>query len=407
MSLVIGFFSLFAVIIIFVIIAIRRPNLSKIILIAVLLRVIFILIHTFIYPLPDSSQDAMGIEKLAWSWAEGGFQNIFDHFPGYNSFFYTWLIALVYSIFGRTILIVQSLSLLFGVGSVILVWVIAKKIWNDTTANRCAWIAALFPTLILYSVLPLREVYNSFFLLVAFWGMVSWYKNNNIKYFLITIFGFICASFFHAVLLVGGMIFLFFVGLLSLRKSLKLIIDGKIELFAIVITSTFLFFSFLYLSNNIYIPYLGTFEQMIDFNWLKFNMDVRMRGDATYPEWLKINSIFEMPYKGFLRVIYFLYSPFPWQITKISHLIGFFDSILYLIVSYYIFLNFSRIWNDDCLRIIFIILIFYLLMYGFGVSNFGAGIRHRTKFICELILLAGPMIPKIVFFSKRLRKLKN
>ena len=317
------------------------------------------------------------------------------------------MIALIYSIFGRIILIIQSLSLIFGVGSVILVWFIAKKLWDDKTANKCAWIAALFPTLILYSALPLREVYNIFFLLLAFWGIVSWYKSNNIKYFLITIFGFICASFFHAVLLVGGMIFPFFVVVSSLREFLKKIVYGKIEVFTFLIIFAFLYFSFLYLSNNIYIPYLGTFEQMLDFDWLKFNMNIRMRGDATYPEWLKINSLFEMSYKGFLRTVYFMYSPFFWQITKISHIVGFFDSILYMIVSYYVFLNFSRIWNDDCLRMILIILICYLLIYSFGVSNFGAGIRHRTKFICELILLAGPMIPKIVFFSKRLKNPKN
>ena len=84
---------------------------------------------------------------------------------------------------------------------------------------------------------------------------------------------------------------------------------------------------------------------MTDFDWLKFSMNVRMSGDATYPEWLKINSFLEVIYKGILRIIYFLYSPFPWQITKLSHLIGFFDSILYIIVSYYIFLNFNKIWN--------------------------------------------------------------
>ena len=407
MSLLIGFSSLTVVLTIITITSFRLPSISKIILASAFVRLIFILIHTFFHPLPDSGQDAMGIERLAWSWAKEGSENIFEYFPGYNSFFYTWLIALLYSIFGRVLLVVQSLSLLFGVGSVIFVWLIGKKIWDENTANKCAWIAALFPTLILYSVLPLREVYNSFFLLVAIWGLVSWYKDRNIKYFLITNFGFICASFFHAALLIGGIIFLLVVGASSLRKSLILLIKGKINIFSVVITLILLFFSYLYLSNNIYIPYLGNFEQMTDFDWLKFSMNVRMSGDATYPEWLKINSFLEIIYKGILRIIYFLYSPFPWQITKLSHLIGFFDSILYIIVSYYIFLNFNKIWNDDCLKLILLILICYLFMYGLGVSNFGAGIRHRSKFICELILLAGPMIPKLVIYSKKLGNQKN
>ena len=402
MSLLIGFSSLIVVLSIITIIAVRLPSISKIILVSAVVRLIFILIHTFFHPLPDSGQDAMGIERLAWSWAKEGFENIFEYFPGYNSFFYTWLIALIYSIFGRVILVIQSLSLLFGVGSVILVWLIGKKIWDETTANKCAWITALFPTLILYSALPLREVYNSFFLLLAIWGLVGWYRDRNIKYFLIAISGFICASFFHAVLLIGGIAFLLLVGISSFKKSLILLIKGKINIFAVVISLMLFSFSYLYLSNNIYIPYLGKFEQMIDVNWLKFSINVRMRGEASYPEWLMINSFLEIIYKGIIRVFYLLYSPFPWQITKLSHLIGVFDSILYILVSYYICLNFNKIWNDDCLKLILFILIGYLFIYGLGVSNFGAGIRHRSKFICELILLAGPMIPRLVFYSKKL-----
>ena len=65
-----------------------------------------------------------------------------------------------------------------------------------------------------------------------------------------------------------------------------------------------------------------------------------------------------------------------------------------------IILNFKAIWKDPSLKLILLILIFYLFIYGIGVSNFGAGVRHRSKFIIEIILLAAPLIPRFVFIKK-------
>ena len=60
------------------------------------------------------------------------------------------------------------------------------------------------------------------------------------------------------------------------------------------------------------------------------------------------------------------------------------------------------IWNNSALRIILIILLFYFVAFSFGVGNFGTGIRHRSKFVIELILLAAPLIPKFVISSKKI-----
>ena len=127
-----------------------------------------------------------------------------------------------------------------------------------------------------------------------------------------------------------------------------------------------------------------------------------MKGEATYPDWTKINSPVEVVYKVPVRAVYFLFSPFPWDIKKSSHIIGAIDGLAYLILVYFIFCNRKFIWNDPALRIILLILFCYLMIWGVGISNFGAASRHRSKFVIELIILAAPFIPKIP-----LRKTKN
>ena len=76
-----------------------------------------------------------------------------------------------------------------------------------------------------------------------------------------------------------------------------------------------------------------------------------------------------------------------------------------MILIFLIFLNRKVIWKDPSLRLILIILVVYFIVFGFGVSNFGAGTRHRSKFVIEMIILAAPFIHNLL--SLRGKKLHN
>ena len=69
-----------------------------------------------------------------------------------------------------------------------------------------------------------------------------------------------------------------------------------------------------------------------------------------------------------------------------------------------IFCNRKAIWQDPALRIILIILFCYIIIWGVGVSNFGAGSRHRSKFVIQFILLAAPLIPRLYLSRKKIHK---
>ena len=99
--------------------------------------------------------------------------------------------------------------------------------------------------------------------------------------------------------------------------------------------------------------------------------------------------------------MYIVFSPFPWDIKETKHYIGMFDSFIYMYLTYLILKNIKAIWSNPSLRIILILLLFYLLVFGIGVGNFGTGIRHRSKFAVMFILLAAPLIKKFIFLKKR------
>ena len=112
-----------------------------------------------------------------------------------------------------------------------------------------------------------------------------------------------------------------------------------------------------------------------------------------------MNSAVEFIYKSPIRALYFVFSPFPWDISKVGHFMGLLDSSLYLFLFYLIICNRKMILNDTALTVTFLILAGYFFVFGIGVDSFGSGIRHRTKFTILLIVLAAPLIPKIILWK--------
>ena len=77
-----------------------------------------------------------------------------------------------------------------------------------------------------------------------------------------------------------------------------------------------------------------------------------------------------------------------------------FDAFLYMYLSFLILINLKFILKDPVLRIFLLILMAYIFVFGIGVGNFGTGIRHRSKFVVILILLAAPLLKRIVYKKK-------
>jgi 4-amino-4-deoxy-L-arabinose transferase-like glycosyltransferase len=401
MADLLGLTSISLVCLLIYFVGLRYPETSKIIYIALIVRVIVLLIGHYIVPLPDSTADAESFEGDAWDLGQLGFFNLSSSFKGPDPYFISWFIAIPYSLFGRSILMAQSISLIFGIGSIILSYFLAKKLWNNRIAYKVAWTVALFPSLILYSVLVMREVFIVFFLLLALYGIVNWVKTDKSKWILIAILGFIGATFFHGAMLVGLIVFMIIFGIKSLNRFLKLLLKFRINFRYVIFILLFLSISGLYISNKIHVPYLGTFESGTNLQYLSQKTEIATAGDASWPKWTIAKSPIELLYKGPIRAIYIVFSPFPWDVKKTTHLIGLFDAFLYFYLSILILLNIKVIWKDPCLKIILILLLSYIFVFGIGVGNFGTGIRHRSKFVVMFILLAAPLLKGIILNKRK------
>ena len=93
MSDLIGFTAISIVSLMTLVLAFKLPNISKILMVALVLRVLFIIIGHYVTPLPDSTADAVGQEGEAWLIAQNGFFNLLDYYKGPDPRFHSWLIA--------------------------------------------------------------------------------------------------------------------------------------------------------------------------------------------------------------------------------------------------------------------------------------------------------------------------
>ena len=400
MADLIGFSAIAFISLVTVLIALRFPNISNFLYVALIVRILTIFFGHYIFILPDSTADMESFEREAWEISERGFFNLLDYYPGPGPDFISWVIAIPYSLFGRSVLMAQSISLLFSIGSIFLIWKITYKTFGLQTANKVGWIVALYPSIILYSVLVLREIYFCFFILLAIYGVLNWVKYQDFKSIIFAMLGFIATNFFHGVGVIGGVVFLTIVGLNSFKKLIFSIFSTHINLKNLIISSIIIFILGLFLSNNIEIQYLGSFTELFDVDRLLTKSKDNVYGPAAYPEWTKIASISELFYKVPSRIVFFLFSPFPWDVESQKHLVGLVDSLLTMYLVFLIFNNIKVIWKDPFLKIILIMLVTLLIAFSIGVGNFGTSIRHKVKIIFLIILLAAPLFPSFVFSKK-------
>ena len=378
-------------------------SLTTIMYVALSARLIVIYFGNFLVILPDSWGDATQYELYAWELSQDGFLAVFNQFPfDRSSYFISWILAFFYSLTDRSIILGQSLSLFFGMGSVLLGTLIASKIWSKKTSIKVGWILALYPTLILYSSLILREAYVWFFLLVAIYGIIYWSKYGGFKTIIIIFIGFSGATFFHGGMFIGGFIFLSIIMITSLSETLKKLNNFKISINSLLILALSLIAINFVISTSYSIPKIGSLKIIFDSEIALREISQRNINRAAFPEWTIPKNTLELIYKAPIRVIYFILSPFPWDVKKTAHLFGLFDGMFHIMLLILFIKNFKSIWSDRTLRIILIILASYLIVYGLASGNFGTGLRHRTKFLIVSILMVAPWIPNIV-----LKKQKN
>ena len=114
-------------------------------------------------------------------------------------------------------------------------------------------------------------------------------------------------------------------------------------------------------------------------------------GGSSYAQYVgNSNNPLNMVIYTVPRIVFFLFSPMPFQWRGIADIIAFFfSSLFYIVVSWRTirYLRRSDIENKAIVQMLFIVSFAATFVFAWGVSNAGTAARHRDK----MIILFGVM----------------
>jgi hypothetical protein len=380
----IGFVSFLGILIITLIIGAKNPSIKVALLIAFIVRFTLALIQFYAFPLPDSTADAVTFERVAWDMASQG--NLSQTFT-FGAYIYSWIISIFYSLFGvRSPLFMQSLNVLLGILIVFNVYKITKIIYNDERVNSlAALITSIYPTLALYSAITLREAFFTYFASAGTIFFVKWLNDNNISSYLLAIILFLFSSLFHTAgffLIISALLVLLF-EVFKILKKMKVPLKRITLVFFGIVVIAFM------ISSGVGIDKIIGLLNAEDAGQALITTQIRYQeGRTAFPSFLIQDSLLGMILVLPIRFLYFVFSPFIWNVSAAADIFGLIDALILIVLFWNIF-KFKRYdQNKDVVKIMTFFLILTLLATSLGVNNVGTSIRHRAKFVPIIISLS-------------------
>ena len=388
----------------------KYKEIALVIASAFVFRISAALINLYVVTLPDGGIDAAGFEFMAWYWGQDGLIEAASHFFEHGT---TWIYvnfaSVLYAIFGRSPLTLHSISVLAGVYCVVLTWKLSIEVWGvRSVAKKSAWLVAIYPILILYSSLTMREVFITLLLLYGMLHLVLWVKTRKIKNAFIALMAFSLQLFFHPALAVAAVLFL---GLLFLyynkRFFASLINNSSINVRSFLVIMFVLLLG-LYISltvNTVSFEIIG-YHTWLNLDTLVERASIMYTDTAAFPSWVIADNNMQLLLLLVPKLCYFLFSPFPWDISEFKHVLGLLDGVVFIMLFLSIYSHRKYIKSNPQAFILLVFIIFLSLVFTIGIGNFGTGIRHRSKMLPIIFIIAAPFIYRVLFFKKKKLKLE-
>lgn len=361
--------------------------------------------QAYIFDLPQGGGDARAFMRVAALWSADGLAASLDRYTGPHSYFISWLHAVIFSITTPSVLMANAFSGLFTLMAIHLCVKTSILIWGRISEVRAAWLACLFPTLLLHSALMLREAYFAFFFILAMYNFAKYVQKPSLGSLAVVILALIAALFFHggaiaAIIAVGA--YLIFTALrrtvISLQKRRPSALNGLAMAIIAAVALVGVF------ASGLNIPKLGEIDRFIDDEVAVEAIIVKVgasRGGAAHPTWTLINNEAELLPKLPVRVAYFLFSPFPWDIRAPGHILGLIDSLLYVMIFAILATRWREIRQNRAAMAVFFVTMMTIIVFSLGTSNFGTGIRHRAKHAYALIAVVSAALPALSLSMKQ------
>lgn len=374
-----------------ILVKVKDSVLRNILIIAFTLRTGLALFNAFILKLPSSGADAVSFERVGWEYTQAWNMGL-EVSSRSTAYIYSKITGVIYFISGRVSLLAQFVNVLLGV---LIVYYVYKIIIELGATKRSAQIGsvitALFPTLCLYSAIILRENFIAFFAIVSVFYFLKWLSSGTVSKSVLAVAFLLLSSALHGAMILIGIVYaIFFIFYKAKIKKWRLVSKQTFFGIFIVILGTILFSSFL--MNKI--P--SDLSLVFSPDYMGGRVGGAARGGAAYLVGFTPNSILDIIIQTPVRMVYFLFAPFPWMISSSGQILGLIDALLYLVLVFYSIRGFKYLKknNNPAFWAVALMLLIMIATFAWGTSNFGTAIRHRQKIVWLIIAVSSLGITK-------------
>lgn len=329
-----------------------------ILLIQWLMYVILLVIHQYFYALPGSGNDDLRFEELAQRFYINYLYSVnLEIFQ--NSAFYSQMISLFYLFGTPHILIPGLLNITVHNLTVMLLYHICVHLFKNTNvANISTIIYILYPLHITSTIITLREIYITFFILLFIYALLLYHRRNNKWHLTICVIAIGLGSLFHIGLL----------GLLLILAVYFMFLSAHSAIIRVFLVLAIILGFIVLITYN---------EDSKLTSTLKNEQHLEPTTFKARADYLHINEEKNIQTET-KQIIYFLVKPLPWEIRNFSDIIGVVNIAFILLGTYLAFKAYMYERNKDILIVLIAIYIVFII-FSLGTYNYGTALRHRDK----------------------------
>lgn len=367
----------------------RNPGVRAPLVVAFALRSLGALSHVYGVQLPGAGLDAVTFERIGWEFAQSDWRTLRGSISG-GAFLYSWIIAVLYWLTARSPLLIEMVNVLLGTLVVYEVHVLAGMMWSDADARRAAWVAALFPTMVLYSAITLREMLVAYPLVLGAVWLARWRVTGRLRWVVGAMGAFIVGIAFHTMMF-GAILFVLGTAAARWMSTVK---EGQLRQSVGILAGLVLAGA-----AGLYILASGLGAGNFAYTDVFSSTDLIAAqqlgtGDrASYLQGMMIRSFGDLLWQAPIRTFFFLFMPFPWIVSAVIDLVGLIDAALYVVLCVCALRRLRVIWSTPVARLTALLWASCAVVFGLVVTNYGTAIRHRGKLAPLLIAVAIVGVP--------------
>jgi hypothetical protein len=302
---------------------------------------------------------------------------------------YAWVISILYVLTDQSPLMIQGVNVLFGSLIVWNVFRIAELLWDTKIATRAAWIAALFPTLVLYSSIAMREVAIVYPLTLSILFLVRWYQGDKDRYVVFSVVCLAVSLAFHTAILVlfgiwGVLVVYRWSSAFRSRRGAQLL----------RLTAILLVFGGLLVAiarSGWGLDKLSRTESAmtaeLSVDSLSDVTETAARGRTAYLEGSSFRRPLDFVLLAPLRLAYFLFTPFIWMKLSPKDMFALLDAFLYVWLAIGLYRSRHYIRTNPTALAVLLVLLALVTTFSLFTSNYGTAVRHRSKAVAIAISL--------------------